>query len=61
MIHELKTEQKYFKEVVAGRKTFEMRVNDRDFNVGDFLALNEIDKKRELYRALLPCRSYIHT
>lgn len=45
MIHELKTEQNYFESVTRGYKTFEARVDDRDFQVGDFLALNEIDKK----------------
>lgn len=42
MIHALKIEQQYFEEVAAGRKTFELRVNDREYEAGDFLALNEI-------------------
>lgn len=42
MIHQLKITPKYFDDVVAGIKTFEVRKNDRNFHVGDFLALNEI-------------------
>lgn len=41
MIHALKIEPKYFDAVRSGAKTFELRINDRDFRVGDFLALNE--------------------
>lgn len=41
MIHELKCDPKYFKEITEGQKTFEYRRKDRDFQVGDFLALNE--------------------
>ena len=42
MIHSLKCEKQYFDAVLSGRKSFEVRINDRDFAVGDFLALNEI-------------------
>ena len=42
MIHQLKCERRFFEEVIAGRKTFEVRDNDRDFQEGDYLALNEI-------------------
>lgn len=38
-IHELKTVAPYFHEVWAGDKTFELRRNDRGFEVGDFLIL----------------------
>ena len=44
MIHQLKITPNYFEEVITGRKTFELRVNDRLFKEGDFLALNEWDK-----------------
>lgn len=41
MIHQLKIEPQFFDDVVSGKKTFEIRKNDRDFKVGDFLALDE--------------------
>lgn len=41
MIHELKILPEYFEAVTKGKKTFELRLNDRNFKVGDYLALNE--------------------
>lgn len=41
MIHELKIEPKHFTDVVGGRKPFEVRLNDRNYAAGDYLALNE--------------------
>lgn len=41
MEHELKTESEYYRLVVTGSKTFEIRKNDRNFNVGDTLLLRE--------------------
>ena len=43
MIHELKIYPEYFKSVISGEKTFEIRKNDRPFHKGDLLALNEYD------------------
>ena len=43
MIHELKTLPECFEAVVSGKKTFEIRKNDRPFRKGDLLALNEFD------------------
>lgn len=43
MIHELKIYSEYFKTVLSGEKTFEIRKNDRPFQKGDLLALNEFD------------------
>ena len=41
MMHLLKISENYFKDIVSGTKTFEVRNNDRNFIVGDFLALND--------------------
>lgn len=41
--HELKTWPEYFDAIVKGRKLFEVRKNDRDFRVGDYLRLCEYD------------------
>lgn len=43
MIHVLKTWPPYFDRVLSGEKNFEVRVNDRDYKVGDILDLNEYD------------------
>jgi len=40
-IHELKTWIEPFQDVWDGRKTFEVRENDRDFKTGDFILLKE--------------------
>lgn len=41
--HSLKTWPPYFHAIVTGQKTFEVRVNDREFETGDTLQLNEWD------------------
>lgn len=42
MIYSKKTEPAYFEDVLSGAKTFEVRrEDDCQFEVGDFLALNE--------------------
>lgn len=41
MLHTLKIQSRYFKDVVNGLKTFEIRKNDRDYKVGDILVLEE--------------------
>lgn len=38
-IHELKCESKYFAKIMSGIKTAELRLNDRDYKVGDYLIL----------------------
>lgn len=40
-LHNLKIWPSFFKDVVDGKKKFEVRVNDRDFKVGDTLVLSE--------------------
>ena len=41
MVHELKTWPQYYQAIVSGNKTFEVRKNDRHFEVGDLLILKE--------------------
>lgn len=43
MRHELKIWPQYFVRVLDGSKTFEVRNNDRDFQTGDLVKLNEWD------------------
>lgn len=49
MIHELKIDPEYFSAVRSGKKRFELRRNDRNFQVGDYLALNEYDRVQKAY------------
>ena len=48
-VHELKTWPLYFEAVNEGRKTFEVRKDDRPFKTGDFLFLKEWHEMREAY------------
>lgn len=45
MLHSKKIKEEYFKKVIEGYKPYEIRVNDCDYRVGDYLALNEINEK----------------
>jgi hypothetical protein len=49
MLHELKVDKKFFYDLEQGRKTFEIRFNDRDFKVGDRLSLREWDSEKKEY------------
>lgn len=42
-VHDLKTWPRFFADVAAGIKTFELRRNDRAFQRGDTLLLREYD------------------
>lgn len=59
MIHELKLYTEYFKDVVSGEKTFEIRKNDRPFKKGDLLALNEYDGQYYTGKSCLVYIDYI--
>jgi len=43
MHHELKIAPPYFQAVLDGKKTFEIRKNDRGYNAGDTVLLREWD------------------
>ena len=36
-LHILKIKREYFNDILRGRKTFELRKNDRDFKVGEYV------------------------
>ena len=52
-VHELKCWSEYFRALSRPeprkRKTLEVRRNDRDYKVGDYLVLREYDPKTEKY------------
>lgn len=47
--HELKTWPDYFYRIFSGQKRFEVRKQDRDFQIGDILHLREYDPGTETY------------
>ncbi|WP_254698569.1 ASCH/PUA domain-containing protein [Parageobacillus sp. VR-IP] len=61
MKHLLKIWPEYFEAVRSGKKTFEIRKNDRGFQVNDLLLLQEYNPKTQEYtgRELLVEVTYI--
>jgi len=53
--HELKCWQPFFNDIKSGLKTFEIRYNDRNYQVGDYLILNEYNPKTEIYGDSIKC------
>ena len=49
MKHELKCWPEYFTEMIYGRKKFDVRKNDRNFQRGDTLHQREWDPQTETY------------
>lgn len=47
--HELKTWPFYYQDIANGNKKFEIRLNDRDFKIGDMLILKEYDPDTKKY------------
>lgn len=60
-IHQLKTLPPFFDDVVALRKPFEVRKNDRGFNAGHVLVLREWDGKRYTGRHVCKQVTYLLT
>lgn len=61
MKHELKTWKKYFAAIFQHQKDFEVRKDDRNYQVGDELLLKEWDEDKNEYtgREILVYVSYI--
>lgn len=49
MTHELKIWPEYFVAVERGNKCFELRKDDREFQVGDYIKLREYDPREQRY------------
>jgi len=57
MRHELKIKQCYLCRIIEGLKTFEVRLNDRDYQVGDiikFLPLEDSDYNAYEIKGTIP-------
>ncbi|KJG26124.1 hypothetical protein UB37_01975 [Photobacterium iliopiscarium] len=53
--HVVKTKYEFFNAVISGDKRFEIRKDDRDYRVGDFLSQNELSCD-----GLITGRSVVH-
>lgn len=60
MTHELKILPKWFNDVAAGVKNFEIRRNDRPFAVGDKLLLKEWERGKYTGREITKEITYIY-
>jgi len=52
-IHHLKIEEKYLNAIKNGSKTFEIRYNDRDYQVGDILVFEDPKEESEKYAVIV--------
>lgn len=58
-VHELKTYPQYFRKTLYGKKSFEIRLNDRDFKVDDVILLREWDGTKFTGREIRGVITYI--
>lgn len=63
-LHELKIKHEYLTSILNGEKTFELRKNDRDYQVGDLISFIDIgddgeDKERYCFIDILYKITYI--
>lgn len=58
-LHQVKISSQFFMDVCIGRKTFELRKNDRDYEVGDLLEMFEYKDGKRTERAVRAWISYI--
>jgi len=63
MTHSLKIRPSYFNDILSRKKTFEIRFNDRNYQVNDVLILNEFDYHEdcETGRSVHVLIRYIHS
>jgi hypothetical protein len=59
MIHNLKCESKYFEDVKNGIKPFEIRKNDRNYCVKDYLLIQEYSNEKYTGRTIQVQITYI--
>lgn len=57
--HNLKIKPCYFREVITGNKTFELRYDDRDYEVGDILILREYEEVYTMRIAIVEVTSIL--
>lgn len=58
-IHEVKCNTEYFQRVATGQKRFEIRKNDRDYQVGDILHMYEFypdEKQTTNWGSMIPVK-----
>lgn len=60
-VHNLKILPQYFEEALKGKKPFEVRLNDRDFKLGDIVVLEEWDGEKYTGREISGKIKYILT
>ena len=58
MTHHLKIKELYYDQIASGEKKFEVRYNDRDYQVGDTIVLNSLGKNGGKIQARI---GYIHS
>ncbi len=58
--HEVKIYPVYYKAIVSGDKTWELRKNDRDYKVGDYILLREYDKGKYTGHKTIRRISYVY-
>lgn len=61
MIHDLKIYPEHFELMIRGIKTFEIRKDDRNFQIGDFLYLREWDYVTKEYTGRDSTRLVLYT
>lgn len=57
--HNLKMTPEFFEAVKKGKKTFEIRLNDRDYKIGDRIILKEYQSKKYTGREIIGQITYI--